>query len=160
MEHRITDDDYENPWIYMGSTFSLPNEELEKLVGFVYIIEGLTGEIKGKKYIGQKLLWSKKLSYKTNPTTKVRKKIKTRIPSDWKKYYGSSTELQLDVQKYGASSFSRTILHLCDRKGNMNYLELKEQIIREALIRNDHYNSFVGGKIHRKHVKLEISRDN
>lgn len=35
----------------------------------------------------------------------------------------------------------------------MNYLEMKEQITRDVLMKpSEYYNSFIGGKIHRSHV--------
>jgi len=39
-------------------------------------------------------------------------------------------------------------------KGTMSYLELREQIDRRVLETNEYYNAFVGGKIHKSHVKL------
>lgn len=142
----ITDENYENPWQYNGSRFSIPDEELENYVGFVYIIQGL-----GKYYIGQKLLWGKKPKSRAKSAPKRQKRII--IPSDWKNYYGSSLELNNDVQKYGKDKFTRTIIYLCKSKGEMNYRELREQIITDSLLRDDSYNSFVGGKIHRKHIE-------
>ena len=39
-------------------------------------------------------------------------------------------------------------------KGEMSYLEMREQMVRDVLLKpNEYYNAFVGGKIHRNHVK-------
>lgn len=130
-------------WIYDETT------NLEDYVGFVYEITNLAT---GRKYIGQKKLWSHKFSVKTNPKTKVKKRTRIVIPSDWPKYWGSSEELKSDVLLLGEDNFSREVLMFCKTKGLMNYYEMKEQMIRDVLLREDYYNSFVGGRIHRKHV--------
>jgi Putative endonuclease segE, GIY-YIG domain len=119
--------------------------------GFVYKITNITN---GRMYIGQKRFWSSKLSYKKNPKTGIKKRIRSRVESDWKKYYGSSEELKNDIASIGVENFKREILHFCKSKGMMNYMELKEQMDRNVLIDLTYYNSFVGGKIHRKHVKI------
>lgn len=148
----ITDDDYQNPWIYRGHRFTLPDEELEKYAGFVYVIQALAPGIEGKMYVGQKLLWGKKTTQKTDRRTKITKYKKVRTPSDWKRYYGSSEELKADVLQHGPEKFTREIIHLCERKGDMNYLEMKEQMDRGVMLRDDSYNSFIGGRINRRHI--------
>lgn len=130
-------------WIYKGNTFR--EEDVGKTLGYVYLI---TNKIDGRKYIGKKLFWFSK--------TKVvkGKKKKEKALSDWQKYWSSSEELQSDVKSLGESNFTREILHLCSSKGEMSYLEMKEQIINDVLLKpNEWYNAFVGGKIHRNHVK-------
>lgn len=154
----ISDEDYENPWTYQGSRFSLPDEELEKYVGFVYLIQCTKGDACGKKYIGQKLLWFKRKGTKTNPKTKVKRTVRKVVQSDWKSYYGSSEELKSDVARLGKDAFSREILRLCRTKGDMNYIELVEQVDRKVILKDDYYNSFVGKKIHRRHVSSEVSK--
>ena len=155
----ITDDDYANPWLFQGSRFSLPDDQLEMYTGFVYIVEALVPELSGKKYVGQKLLWGRTAPKKNKDGTKKRGS-RRRIQSDWKKYYGSSEEIKRDVLTHGESAFRRTILHLCKSKSEMNYLELKEQMDRRVLFRDDYYNSFMGAKLHKKHVtSLREPRD-
>lgn len=125
------------------------SEGFEDYVGFVYLITNLTN---GKKYIGQKKLWgTKSLVKKFKNGNKGKRKVK--IDSDWRKYYGSNLVLQEDVKALGASNFKREILKLCRTKGWMNYEELKEQVLRDVLLKDDYYNSFIGGKLHRVHVK-------
>ena len=66
-------------------------EELpEDCIGFVYMI---TNTISGKKYIGKKLAKFSKTTYKTvklKNGTKKKKKIRSKIDSDWREYYGSN----------------------------------------------------------------------
>ena len=37
-------------------------------------------------------------------------------------------EVKMIVEEMGASNFDREIIHLCDKKGEMSYLEAKEQL--------------------------------
>lgn len=122
--------------------------------GFVYEIENLET---GRKYIGKKFFWSAKIL----PVTKTRKrKKKIKVESDWRTYFGSSDSLKTDVAELGASKFKRTILHLCKSRGECSYLEMKEQIVNDVLLKpNLYYNAFVGGKIHRNHLKNLIQQD-
>ena len=133
-------------WLYNGQLFD--ETLIENHQGFVYEIENLET---GRKYIGKKFFWSTK----TLPVTKTRKrKKKTKVESDWRNYFGSSDSLKEDVANLGREKFKRTILHLCVTKGDCSYLEMKEQIERDVLLKPDeYYNAFVGGKIHRTHLK-------
>lgn len=130
-------------WIYQNNEFT--EDQIEKHLGFVYLI---TNKLNGRKYIGKKLFWFAK-------TRVVKgKKKKEKALSDWQQYWSSSEELKNDVKSLGEDNFTREILYLCDTKGTMSYLELREQIDRRVMETTDYYNAFVGGKIHKKHVKL------
>ena len=143
--------DYENPWYYNGEPFT--SEDIEDYIGFVYIITDTTNDM---KYVGKKLLSSKR---KLPPLKgKVRKRTVIK-ESDWKTYYGSSEEVQNLVEQNGKQSFKREILHLCKTKGELSYLELKEQMEREVLLRSDYYNGIIQVKIHRSHVKRLIENE-
>lgn len=144
---------YENPWYYNNEIYDEPDE---KYVGFVYLI---TNTETGKMYIGKKNLNTFKYSVKTvvvksgaKKGQKVKKKTKIVIPSDWKDYYGSSDSLKADVEKQGKSKFSRTILRLCTAKAEMSYYEIKEQLVRDVLLNENYYNSWVSAKIHKAHM--------
>ena len=130
-------------WIYQNKEFT--EDQIEKYIGYVYLI---TNKADNRKYIGKKLFWFSK--------TRVLKgkKKKEKVLSDWQKYWSSSEELKKDVQTLGEDNFTREILYLCSNKGTMSYLELREQIDRRVLETDEYYNGFVGGKIHKSHVKL------
>ena len=128
--------------------------ELPDCEGFVYLITNL---VDGRRYIGKKLAKFAKTSINTvtlKSGEKKKKRVKTKVDSDWRTYWSSSIELQNDVKALGEVNFTREIIHFCQTKGECSYLEMKEQIINEVLLQPDKwYNAFVGGKIHRNHVK-------
>ena len=131
-------------WYYNGEEFT--SEMIGDYVGFVYLITDLSN---GKKYVGKKTLVSKRKLPPLKGKTRRRTKI---VESDWQDYYGSSEEVKALVEDRGRDQFKREILHLCKGKGEMSYLELKEQVDREVLFKDEYYNEFIGCKIHSKHV--------
>jgi serine/threonine protein kinase len=132
-------------WLYDGKEFT--SDMIDNHVGFVYII---TDKTNSKKYIGKKLFKSTRKLPPLKGKTRRRTKI---VETDWQDYFGSSDEVKLLVEENGRDRFLREILHLCKTKGHMGYLELYEQITRDALLRDDYYNGIVQAKIHRSHVK-------
>jgi hypothetical protein len=87
------------------------NQLIEELpddcVGFVYII---TNTITGRMYIGKKLAKFAKTTYKMvklKNGTKKKKKIRGKVDSDWRTYYGSSDELLKDIAQLGQENFRR-----------------------------------------------------
>ena len=130
-------------WYYNDKEFTETPEDYQ---GFVYQITELDT---GKKYVGKKNFWPKTL-----PVTKTRKRrVRTRVESDWRDYYGSSKEVQLLVESKGTSNYKRIILRLCKTKGEMSYYEAKEQFDKDVLLSDEYYNEFIGCKIHSRHVK-------
>ena len=127
-------------WIYNDKIFT--EEQIGDNYGFVYEIT----DPNGKKYIGKKFFYSSK-------TKQVKgKKKKYKVPSDWKTYYGSNTELQNDVKILGQSMFKREIIHLCKTKGECGYLEAKEQFQRNVLESNDYYNTWIMVRVRKSHI--------
>lgn len=136
-------------WYYQGNLI----EELpETCVGFVYLI---TNSTTGRKYIGKKLSKFSKTTYKTvklKNGTKKRKKIKSKIDSDWQTYYGSNEELKKDVTTLGSENFTREILYYCNTKAQTSYLEAKEQFDRKVLETTDYYNGQISVRVHGSHI--------
>lgn len=134
--------DYDNPWIYNDEPFT--SEHIGEYVGFVYLLT----DPNGKKYVGKKLFVSKRKLPPLKGQTRRRTKISE---SDWKTYYGSSEEVQTLVESN--VQFKREILHLCKKKGELSYLEAKEQFDRKVLLTDEYYNGIINCKIHASHVK-------
>jgi hypothetical protein len=140
-------------WYYKGE----PVEEIdEKYVGFVYII---TNTVSGKAYIGKKLSKFSKTNIKTvtlKNGNKKKKKIRSKIESDWKTYWSSSKEVIEDVKTLGFDRFTREILMFCLSKGTASYFEAKFQMQNEVLEHPDMwYNGIVNCRVHRSHIKYE-----
>ncbi len=124
----------------------------EDCVGFVYLITNLTSN---RKYIGKKLAKFSKTSYKTvtlKNGTKKKKKIKSKVDSDWLDYYGSSIELNKDVELLGEDNFRREILFFCKSKAECSYIEAREQFTRRVLETTDYYNGQISVRVHGSHI--------
>lgn len=133
-------------WIYKNEEFDPTDEDLKPWVGFVYRITEIDT---GKMYIGKKFFWKPK----TLPVTKTRKrKVKTKVQSDWKKYYGSNEQLKLLKEQKGERAYHREILRLCATKGDCSYYEAKLQFQYDVLLNDKYYNAFIGCKIHANHL--------
>ena len=140
-------------WTYQNNVI----EELpEDCVGFVYEITNLTTN---RKYIGKKLAKFSRTKYKTitlKNGTKKKKKIKSKIDSDWMEYYGSSIELNADVELLGKENFSREILFLCKSKAECSYIEAREQFTRRVLESMDYYNGQISVRVHGSHIRGKL----
>lgn len=136
-------------WIYNNQEIS---ELPEDCVGFVYLITNLTSN---RKYVGKKLSKFSKTTYKTvtlKNGTKKKKKIKSKIDSDWLEYYGSSIELNKDVELLGKDNFRREILFFCKSKAECSYIEAREQFTRKVLETTDYYNGQISVRVHGSHI--------
>jgi len=132
-------------WFYQGKEFT--SEMIGDNIGFVYC---LTDKSNDKKYIGKKTLVSKRKLPPLKGKSRRRTKL---VESDWQNYYGSSEEIQQLVEEHGGDRFHREILYLCKSKGEMSYLELKEQMDRQVLLNDEYYNGIIQVRIHRSHVQ-------
>ena len=125
-------------WTYKGKEIDELPADCE---GFVYII---TNQTNGRKYIGKKLAKFKV----TKPPLKGKKnKRRSTKESDWRTYWGSSDHLLSDVEKLGEENFTREILHYCQSRGMLSYLEAKEQFDREVLLSDDYYNGIINVRV-------------
>lgn len=140
-------------WLYESQTVDqLPDE----CVGFVYLI---TNTLTGRKYIGKKLAKFSKTTYKTvklKNGSKKKKKIRTKVDSDWRDYYGSSPELTKDVESQGKDNFTREILYYCKSKSECSYIEAREQFSRRVLESKDYYNGHIQVRVHGSHIINKI----
>lgn len=137
-------------WYYNEQVLTeLPEDK----IGFVYLITNLAT---GRRYIGKKLSQFSRVKYKMvtqKNGVKKRKKIRSKTDSDWQTYWSSSPEVQADVKQLGENKFRREILYFADSKGQLSYLEAREQFHRRVLENPAQwYNGIIQCRIHRSHV--------
>ena len=141
-------------WTYQGKEVNtLPDD----CVGFVYLITNTTNN---KKYIGKKLAKFSKTTYKTvklKNGTKKKKKIRSKIDSDWQEYYGSSPNLTEDINKLGKDKFKREILYYCKSKSECSYIEAREQFTNKVLESDEYYNGHIQVRVHGSHIKGKLN---
>ena len=125
-------------WTYQGKII---NEIPEEYVGFVYLITNLTN---GKKYVGKKLA---KFKVTKKPLKGKKNKRRSTKESDWKDYWGSSDKLNEDVQTLGPNNFTREILYYCTSRGELSYLEAREQFARKVLETEEYYNGIINVRV-------------
>ena len=125
-------------WTYKGKEITEIPDEYE---GFVYLITNLTNN---QKYIGKKLA-----KFKTTKPPLKGKKNKRRgyKESDWQTYWGSSDRLNADVASLGEDKFTREILYLCKGRGEMSYIEAREQFDRRVLETDEYYNGIINVRV-------------
>ena len=134
-------------WYYKDKVYEPNEDELKQWVGFVYVI---TDKSNDKMYVGKKTFWSKK----TLPPLKGKtRKRRSTVESDWKSYYGSSDLVKQLLVEQGEQNFHRQILYFCRSKGEMGYLEAKEQFDRNVLLDDRYYNGIINCRVHRSHVQ-------
>lgn len=136
-------------WTYLNKPLTeLPDD----VIGFVYLITNLTNN---RKYIGKKLAKFSKTRYKMHTQKngkRVKKKIRSKVDSDWKDYYGSSDALTKDIELIGKHLFRREIIRMCYSKAECSYWEAKEQFYNGVLETDDWYNAQISVRLHKAHI--------
>ena len=122
-------------WINTGDTIP------ENSIGFIYKIVNTTNE---KKYIGKKLLQFKVCK---KPLKGRKNKRRSTKESDWRTYTGSCKQLNDDILQIGEVNFRFEILCWCPSKSLLNYEEIKQIILANALFDKNYYNEYVGGRV-------------
>jgi len=146
-------------WTYKTHKIGDITQFPENTFGFVYIV---THKPTGKSYIGKKVLFhnkKKRLGKKElaaltgivgrRPTYKLEVK-----ESDWKKYYGSQSDIKQLLLEGKKDEFERTILKMCPNKKAMTYFEIKFQMIYQVLEKPDEFfNDNILGKFFTKDLQ-------
>jgi len=109
--------------------------------GFIYEITNLTNN---RKYIGKKQCQS----VRKRPPLKGKKNKRHQIvETDWRTYTSSSNELNKDIIELGKEKFKFEILISCDSKWELSYNEMKLQVEREVLLKDEYYNGIINVRI-------------
>tara|TARA_R110000744_G_scaffold10369_4_gene32321 strand:- start:27293 stop:27763 length:471 start_codon:yes stop_codon:yes gene_type:complete len=119
----------------------VPDDFTNDTFGFVYVI---TNTVSGRKYIGCKQC---KKRVKLKPLKGMKRKRIKIYDSDWRKYTGSSTDLNNDIEELGKDKFHFEILNSCDGKWELAYTEGKLQFEKDALLSDVYYNGIINLRI-------------
>jgi hypothetical protein len=142
---------YDNPWTYNGVPFE--SENINEYYGFIYRI---TNTVNGYDYVGRKYF---KTIKKRPPLKGKKNKRRETVETDWKTYWGSSPRLQADIDALGKDKFTREIIHLCESRGETNYLEAYYQFKEDVLLRENNYNGIIQIRLGKNSVKdLKINK--
>jgi len=121
--------------------WSLKTDFVENAFGFVYEI---TNTKSGRKYIGKKQMRSVR---KLKPLKGKKKNRRVEKETDWKTYTGSSNELNNDIKEFGKDNFSFDILMFCNSKSHLTYEEIKLQLLKDVLLKEEYYNGIINCRL-------------
>jgi hypothetical protein len=144
-------------WSYKDKQIQSIEDVPSGAFGFIYLI---THTPTGKFYIGKKQLFSErniKLGKKElkeqlelkKPGRKPTKKL-VKKESDWLQYWGSNSDLLLDIEICGKDKFKKEILIFTFNKKQNTYYEIKYQFIYDVLESQNCYNSNINSTFFRK----------
>jgi hypothetical protein len=128
-----------------------PNFNINEYVGYIYVTSHMPT---GRQYIGKKIFFhttNKKLGKKELleiPITRGKRPTKKQVvkESDWKTYYGSSTE----IKSLPKEEMLRHVLKLCKTSKQLTYWETK-YLFQYNVLEDDRYiNDNILGKFYRK----------
>ena len=116
-------------------------DDIAQYFGFVYKITKKTPTPDEKYYyIGCKQLQKRR----KRPPLKNKKRNRIDfVESDWRTYWGSSKELLKEIEHVGEDRFEKEILHLCQSKWELKYLEMMEQMKHNVLLDPRSWNGIV-----------------
>lgn len=128
-----------------------PDFDPSEYYGYVYCTVDITT---GRQYIGKKVFFhkqNKKLGKKelaALPPSRGKKPSKKQVitESDWKTYYGSSTE----VKSLPKENLRRYVYKLCRTSKQLTYWETKHLFIHNVLEDDRYMNDNILGKFFRK----------
>jgi len=120
------------------------NEDVSVAGDFFGFIYEITNTINGKKYIGKKQCHSR---LKRKPLKGKKRNRIDYIDSDWREYTSSSNDLNNDIKEFGKDKFIFKIIKICNSKWALAYYEIKEQIDKDVLLRDDYYNGICNFRI-------------
>lgn len=128
-------------------------EMVENCFGFIYEITNIK---ENKFYIGKKQCLSKVKRKPLKGKTRCRRSTKE---SDWKIYTSSSEKLNEDINRLGKENFIFKILRFCQSKWEMAYFEIKEQINRDVLFKEEYYNGIINVRIGRPPKNFPVTNN-
>lgn len=145
----------------MSNWIGLP-EENDNVFGFVYKIECNHPDVINNPelknyYIGCKQC---KKKIRRKPLKGKKRHRIDYVDNNVENYWGSSNELHDDIAKYGDQYYTRTVLHLCESKWEMTFMEMVEQMRHNVLFDKRSYNGIVNIRLGRCPKSLESKYKN
>ena len=121
--------------------WTLKTDMVDNAFGFIYEI---TNNLTNRKYIGKKQMRTLR---KLKPLKGKKKTRRVEKETDWKTYTGSSNELNEDIKTLGKNNFTFEILAFCNSKSHLSYEEIKMQIQKDVLLKEEYYNGIINCRL-------------